>query len=99
MTEFTVAGDAAWWEARKKILGGIAAQSRKREVLWTPEQKRRSECAMQCAFGDADGQIAYERNGFTKEQWLQKWNQIAAAGVAMTPYARIAQLRDFVGKF
>jgi hypothetical protein len=83
-----------WWQARKKILGGIATQSRRRDVEWTPAQVKRSEAALQCAIGDEDARIAYERNGFTREQWIAKWFPAASGGVEVSPRERLIALRN-----
>ena len=93
MNNSIIAGSSEWWEARKKIMAGIAAQSRKRGVHWTPEQKRRSEAAMQCAFDDKDGQLAYERNGFTREQWFKSHFPQALEGIEISPADRMRLLR------
>ena len=93
MSEKLTAFSAEWWEARKKILGGIAAQSRKRGVKWTEAQVKRSESAMLCAEGDEDGQIAYERNGFTREKWFKNHFPQALDGVEVPPAERMRLLR------
>lgn len=82
-----------WWDARKAILAGIATQSRKRGVKYTEAQTKRSDAAMQCALGEEDGRIAYERNGFTREQWLKKHFPQALEGV-VDPAERVRLLRN-----
>jgi hypothetical protein len=93
VSEKLTALSAEWWEARKKILGGIASQSRKRGVKWTEAQVKRSENAMLCAEGDEDGQIAFERNGFTREQWFKKHFPQALEGGEISPADRMRLLR------
>lgn len=93
MSEKLTALSAEWWEARKKILGGIAAESRKRGVKWTEAQVKRSEVAMLCAMGDEEGQLAYERNGFSREKWFKNYFPQALEGVEVSPADRMRLLR------
>jgi hypothetical protein len=93
MSEKLTALSAEWWDARKRILAGIAKESRKRGVHWTDAQAKRSEAALLCAEGDEDGQMAYERNGFTREQWLAKWFPAASGGAEVSPTERMMALR------
>lgn len=93
MSEKMVAMSGEWWEARKRILAGIATESRKRGVRWTEADAKRSEAAMQCALGDEEGQIAYERNGFSREKWFKAYFPQALDGVEVDPAERMRLLR------
>jgi hypothetical protein len=93
MSDRMTALSAEWWEARKKILGGIAAESRKRGVHWTEAQAKRSEAAMLCAMGDEQGQVDYERNGFSREQWFKAHFPQALDGAEIAPADRMRLLR------
>jgi hypothetical protein len=83
-----------WWNARKAILDDIAVWSRRRGTQYTEAETKRSAAALQCALGEEDGKIEYERNGFTREQWLYKWNPDALDGIHLTPAQMTAMLRD-----
>jgi hypothetical protein len=63
-----------WWDARKKIEEQIFTESRKRGTRFTEAEYQRSENARLCSLGDDEACLGYERNGFTREQWLAKWN-------------------------
>lgn len=67
-------GTAEWWTLRRRVEELIARDSRKRGSRYTEAETRRSEQARLTVLGDSDAQIAFERNGFTREQWLKKWN-------------------------
>jgi hypothetical protein len=74
-------GSAEWWDLRKRLEQGIARDSRKRGSKYTEAECRRSELARLTALGDEDAALAYGRNGFTREQWIRKWNPACKAGV------------------
>lgn len=88
-----------WWTARKAVLGAIATQSRRRGVVFSEAETRRSEAALQCALSEEDGRIEYERNGFTMDQWLYKWNPDALDGVKLSPQQMTAMLRETMRRF
>ena len=83
-----------WWAARKAILDDIATWSRRRGTQYTAAETKRSAAALQCALGEEDAKIEYERNGFTREQWLYKWNPDALDGVKLSPAQMTAMLRE-----
>ena len=83
-----------WWDARKKILNGIAIQSRKRKVRWTERDVKRSEAAVLCSLNDEEGKITYERNGFTREQWLAKWWPAGLTGEEISMEQKVSALRE-----
>jgi hypothetical protein len=71
---YPATGSADWWALRQRVEEIIAKDSRKRGTTYTEAEYRRSEGARLTALGDEDAQKAFERNGFTREQWLAKWN-------------------------
>jgi hypothetical protein len=83
-----------WWNDRKAVLDAIAVASRRRGTVYTEAETKRSAAALQCALGEQDGKIEYERNGFTRDQWLYKWNPDALDGIQLTSAQMTAMLRD-----
>lgn len=78
-------GSAEWWELRKRLEQGIARDSRKRGSRYTDAEFKRSESARLTGLDDADAKLAYERNGFTREQWIKKWNPEGKCGAGYIP--------------
>jgi hypothetical protein len=71
---YPASGSADWWALRQRLEEIIAKDSRRRGTTYTEAEYRRSESARLCSLGDSDAQQAFERNGFTREQWVAKWN-------------------------
>jgi hypothetical protein len=67
-------GSADWWALRQRVEEIIARDSRRRGTKYTEAEVVQSDNAKRAALGEGDSSLAYERNGFTREQWLAKWN-------------------------
>ncbi len=85
---YPASGSAEWWTLRTQLEQSIARASRKRGSRYTDAEFKRSEGARLTALGDSDAQEAYERNGFTREQWIKKWNPECKAGNIPTDFGR-----------
>ena len=64
---------ADWWELRQRMEEIMAKGQRKRNIRWTEAELSRSKVAKQTSLGDEDAKIEYERDGMTREEWLEKW--------------------------
>jgi hypothetical protein len=77
------AGTREWWALRLRLEELMAAEQRKgrKQSGWTvpetPEYIARSTAAKWAALENPEATNDYQRNGFTREQWLKRWHHKA----------------------
>ena len=85
---------ADWWALRRRMEEIMARDQRRNDVKWTREEIVRSKTATSASLGEEHGTIEYERDGMTREEWLERHFPQAAGGALVHPAERIRLLRN-----